>query len=195
MKKLFSLFLIVIGVSHWAFEKPDNSTQEIDSNTFENTLNDDLTGRIEHSEGLLDEWGIEGDADGEFNYPIGIVVDGVGRVYVSDQYNNRIQVFDPNGRFLRKWGSEGERNGEFNLPFGIAVDGAGNVYVSDEDNMMIQAFDPEGRLLVKWDYYYNNGDGGFPSAIAVDGEGKIYIADILNHQIQVFSRWIPLDAS
>ena len=44
MKKLFPLFLIVIGVSHWACEKQDNSTQENDSNTFGNTLNDDLTG-------------------------------------------------------------------------------------------------------------------------------------------------------
>ena len=44
MKKLLPLFLIVIGVSHWACEKPDNSTQENDSNTFGNTLNDDLTG-------------------------------------------------------------------------------------------------------------------------------------------------------
>ena len=44
MKKLLPLFLIVIGVSHWACEKPDNSTHENDSNTFGNTLNDDLTG-------------------------------------------------------------------------------------------------------------------------------------------------------
>jgi hypothetical protein len=44
MKKILPLFLIVIGASHWACEKADNSTQENDSNSFGNTLNDDFTG-------------------------------------------------------------------------------------------------------------------------------------------------------
>ncbi|NLX49483.1 MAG: hypothetical protein GXY82_06365 [Methanospirillum sp.] len=48
------------------------------------------------------KWGISGSGDGEFNYPSGIAVDGAGNVYVADTDNNRIQVFDAEGTFLRK---------------------------------------------------------------------------------------------
>ena len=40
-------------------------------------------------------WGREGTGDGEFHYPLGVAVDGAGRVYVADSGNDRIQVFAP----------------------------------------------------------------------------------------------------
>ena len=53
-----------MGVSHWACEKQDNSTQENDSNTFGNTLNDDLTG----SQGSITDYfyNFEDDIDAKF---------------------------------------------------------------------------------------------------------------------------------
>lgn len=39
-------------------------------------------------------FGIEGIADGSFQYPNGIAVDGDGRVYVTDRENNRLQVWE-----------------------------------------------------------------------------------------------------
>jgi hypothetical protein len=64
MKKLFPILLIVMGVSHWACEKQDNSTQENDSDTFGNTLNDDLTG----SQGSITDYfyNFEDDIDAKF---------------------------------------------------------------------------------------------------------------------------------
>jgi DNA-binding beta-propeller fold protein YncE len=56
---------------------------------------------------LVAKWGSKGSDDGQFNRPGGIVVDASGNVYVADFENHRVQVFSPEGRFLRKWGSEG----------------------------------------------------------------------------------------
>jgi len=42
---------------------------------------------------LTGVWGKTGSGDGEFNRPIGIAIGG-GRLYISDTFNNRIQVFD-----------------------------------------------------------------------------------------------------
>ena len=67
-------------------------------------------------------------------------MDASGNVYVADFGNNRVQVFIPEGRFLRKWGSEGRGDGQFGGPIGIAVDGSGNVYVADRDNHRVQVF-------------------------------------------------------
>jgi DNA-binding beta-propeller fold protein YncE len=52
---------------------------------------------------FLTAWGKAGSGPGEFNTPHSIAVDSKGLVYVSDRENNRIQIFDPNGKFLRQW--------------------------------------------------------------------------------------------
>ena len=73
---------------------------------------------------------------------LGLAVDGDGNVYVSEYGNDRIQVFDPQARFLRKWGSEGNGDGEFSQPQGLAIDSDGDVYVSDQGNHRILVFKP-----------------------------------------------------
>ena len=110
-----------------------------------------------------------GGGDGEFRWPMCPVIDGDGNVYVSECSNDRIQVFDSHGRFLRKWGSEGSRDGEFIRPQELAIDGAGNIYVSDRDNHRIQVFDPQGRFLRKWGVT-GSGDGEFrwPQGLGID---------------------------
>ena len=48
-------------------------------------------------------WGKRGTGPGEFNTPHAIATDSKGRVYVSDRENNRIQIFSPQGEFLKQW--------------------------------------------------------------------------------------------
>ena len=47
-------------------------------------------------------WGTKGTNEGQFVTPHSIAVDGKDNVYVADRGNNRIQVFDNNGKFLRQ---------------------------------------------------------------------------------------------
>jgi sugar lactone lactonase YvrE len=111
----------------------------------------------------------------EFNFPIGIAVDGSGNVYVADTYNNRIQKFSSSGVYLTQWGRPGQGDGLFNQPYGVAVDGSGNVYVADTVNHRIQKFDSIGRYIAQWGTSGTTGrePGQFntPSGIAVDGSG------------------------
>jgi DNA-binding beta-propeller fold protein YncE len=48
-------------------------------------------------------WGRHGTGDGEFNLVHDIVVDFAQRVYVADRTNQRVRIFDVNGRFVGKW--------------------------------------------------------------------------------------------
>ena len=48
------------------------------------------------------QWGEPGRGPGEFNTPHSIVADAQGNIYVADRGNRRIQVFDPDGTFLRE---------------------------------------------------------------------------------------------
>jgi DNA-binding beta-propeller fold protein YncE len=87
-------------------------------------------------------WGSYGTGNGQFKNPWGVAVDSAGNVYVADTGNDRIQKFDPNGRFLTKWGSRGSGNGQLFGPSDIEVDSGGNVYVVDQLNNRVQKFRP-----------------------------------------------------
>jgi DNA-binding beta-propeller fold protein YncE len=71
-----------------------------------------------------------------------VAVVGAGEVYVLDGENNRVQMFDANGRFLAKWGQRGPGLGEFSKPVGLAVGCNGDVYVADTNNNRVERFTP-----------------------------------------------------
>src|SRR6478735_2176238 len=52
---------------------------------------------------LLFSWGESGSDPGQFNIVHNIVTDKDGWVYVADPENNRVQVFDGNGKYETQW--------------------------------------------------------------------------------------------
>jgi streptogramin lyase len=61
-------------------------------------------------------WGKRGTRPGDFNTPHSVAVDSKTNVYVSDRENNRIQIFDRNGKFLRQWTHLGATQNIFITP-------------------------------------------------------------------------------
>ena len=51
---------------------------------------------------FISTWGGEGKGPGQFNVPHSIVTDGKGQIYIADRSNQRIQVFDGDGKFVRE---------------------------------------------------------------------------------------------
>jgi NHL repeat. len=49
------------------------------------------------------EFGSEGIGPGMFTSASSIAVDGSGRIYVGEYDDGRIQVFDPEGKFITQW--------------------------------------------------------------------------------------------
>ena len=134
-------------------------------------------------------------ANGSFNSPYDVAVDGSGNVYVADLFNNRVQKFDSQGNFITYIGasapSYSSANGSFNSPYGVAVDGSGNVYVSDTQNNRVQKFDSQGNFIT----YIGasapssssaNDSFSSPFGVAFDGSGNIYVADYGNNRVVVY---------
>ena len=99
--------------------------------------------------------GTPGDADGSaarFNGPVGVAVDGSGRVIVADTYNDRIRAIARDGTVTTIAGGPvpGPDDGvagdaRFDTPCGVAVDAAGNIYVADTGNGALRRIDPAVR--------------------------------------------------
>ena len=62
-----------------------------------------------------------GSGDTQFRWPVALTFDSQEHLYVTDEQNQRVTVFDSDGQFLRKWGTPGRGDGEFNGPAGIAA--------------------------------------------------------------------------
>src|SRR5690606_19022491 len=126
--------------------------------------------------------GSEGSSEGQFKFPVDAAVGADGCLYVTEHGNHRVQVFGPDGTFLKQWGKLGTGNGEFDAPTGITISGQ-RVYVVDLNNGRAQIFNLEGV------YQGQFGSGIFerPSHLAVAPDGLIYVTDYAKHVIWEFN--------
>jgi hypothetical protein len=90
--------------------------------------------------------------EGEFNMPWEITVDHAADVYVADWRNDRIQKFDPDGRFIAGFGCPGRGKEQFHWPSGVAVDREGYIYAyaADWGNERVQHLEPDGQFIAEF---------------------------------------------
>ena len=71
-----------------------------------------------------------GAGEGQFQWPVQIITDCEGNLYVSDEATHKVSKFNPDGEFVSRWGNEGSGKGEFTAPTGISFDPEGNMVVA-----------------------------------------------------------------
>lgn len=128
-------------------------------------------------------WGQKGTGDGEFNLVHDVQVDARGRVYVGDRSNERIQVFDENGKFLAKWVDIGSPWGLYYSPKEEAI------FMCDGRYDRIVKLNLEGQVLgVLSAYGKAPGKLDYVHGIAVDPEdGSLYTVEIKAWRVQ---KWV-----
>jgi len=146
------------------------------------------------------------DPDGELDKPGGIAIGLDGRLYVADQQNHRVQIFDREGNFLAKWGEYGAALGEFGMPgtrcarvagpHFIAISRDGDVWTTEGSVRRVQRFTPDGVSIAGW-VKNTEGPGGFaggmypgasgPVALAFDRDGNLWISSPSQGLVQQFA--------
>ncbi len=127
----------------------------------------------------------QGRDDGGFVYPRGIACDASGNVYVLDTQNERVQIFDPNGVFLRKFGKEGTGDGEFNFPKSMTLDNNGNIYIADTNNKRVQKFSNSGEYRTSWKTT-DSSEIEYGARYIVFKDNKIYTMNYLGKEAQSY---------
>jgi DNA-binding beta-propeller fold protein YncE len=125
---------------------------------------------------------------GNFSKPTNAAVDKDGNLYVSDTLNDRIEVFDAEGNFVREWGKNGDALGDFARPKGVAIDSDGHVWVSDAMLNRMTVFTPEGQPLLGFGGF-GGGPGQFQAMTGVAFDAKnnrLFAAEQLYSRVQMF---------
>jgi len=97
---------------------------------------------------FLRKWGgpfamnIHGPFNGWFKTVTAVAVGPNGNVFAADFYNNRVQKFSPQGKFLVGIGSKDSGPARLKFPTDMAVDAEGSVFVVDFGNRRIARFVP-----------------------------------------------------
>ncbi|MFN7992695.1 MAG: 6-bladed beta-propeller [Bryobacteraceae bacterium] len=124
---------------------------------------------------------------GNFSLPTNVAVDSEGDVYITDTFNNRVQIFDGDGNFVSMFGKHGDGVGQFERPKGIAVDCDRHIWVVDAAQDRVKVYDREGRLLI---YFGEHGEypGRFMGAygITIDNKNRVLVSETFPGRVQMF---------
>jgi DNA-binding beta-propeller fold protein YncE len=138
--------------------------------------------------GPIGGWGIPGAGPSQFNLPNSLVRDPSGRWLVTDQLNNRVQIFDPTGGYLGQFGTLGSGSGQLFHPCGIAIGFNHLVYVAEHQNHRISVFSLAGGFIrTMGSFGVGPGQLEYPVAVDIDAYGNLYVADSENYRIVRFS--------
>lgn len=151
---------------------------------------------------ILRTIGTRGNSSGTFQNPTYLCTDRMGRILVSDSGNDRIQIFDSAGNFVKQFGGfgvsldepESENEiankslpGRFNNPSGICS--TTEYFIADSENHRVLKFDRFGNLLRRFGKYGNSrNDFDSPGDVACDSLKNIYVSDTGNHRIKKYDQ-------
>ena len=90
-----------------------------------------------------------GNNNTQFNYPEGVALNDNGNIIVADEYNNRVQMFSYNGKYVRTIGSKGTNPAQLQQPQGIAITADGYIIVAESGNNRVSMFDETGQFILE----------------------------------------------
>ena len=152
----------------------------------------DATGKF------IRQWGAHGDAPGQMDVPHTIALDSKGRLFVGDRWNNRIEIFDQDGKLLDVWP-------QFGRPSGVYIDRNDTLYVADSESRNPEGYGHHpgwkrgirigsaktGKVEAFIPDTEPNPDGGATSGaegIWADSHGVVYGAQVLQKAIVRYTK-------
>ena len=158
-------------------------------------------GKVDKDGNWLKSWGEPGNGPGQLNTPHSIATDANDNVYVADRSNNRIQVFDSDGQYLRSillnapydkkrhpvLGTPRANPPDATQPWTICITNTTPqyLYTSDEEPGRIYKLSLDGKILgMLGESGHEAGQFNWIHAIACVSENTLLVADMNNWRIQ-----------
>jgi DNA-binding beta-propeller fold protein YncE len=133
---------------------------------------------------FMTAFGKKGSGPGEMDQPHALAMDSAGRLFVGDRSNNRILIFDQQGKLLDTWP-------QFSRPSGIFIDRQDMIYVADSESESVSrnhdgwkrgirigsAKDGKVQYFIP-DPVEKTAGTSAAEGVAVDAQGNVYGAEV-----------------
>lgn len=185
------------------FNRPTDVAWDRDGNAFiADGYNNSRVVKVDRNGRWVKTWGERGTGESQFNILHSIANDAAGNIYVADRTNRRIQVFDPDGKFLRQFTIDVPYNKIPNVLVGAApsssslsVSGAPwAICITPGPNQVLFSADAvpgriyklslDGRVLgVLGEAGKEAKQFGWIHEIACPSERELFVAELLNWRV------------
>ena len=137
--------------------------------------------KFDRNGNFIKSWGGKGNGPGQFQVAHGITIDANGRLWIADRENQRIQIFDQDGNYIRELKYAG-------LPCSLQI-GDQYIYMVNGFAGQVLRLDLEGKVLAAAGKAGRGlGEFGEAHVIAVSAKAEIWVADTVNSTVQKFVR-------
>jgi len=120
--------------------------------------------------------------------PLGLDVDGSGRIALTDVKNHAVMIFNTYLDVELVFGSYGTGDGQFDSPEGVFFTPTGGLLVADSGNGRVQLFDADGGFIRTVPSDSISNPLKRPRRAVMDQSGQIYVADPVAGQVFVFGK-------
>jgi sugar lactone lactonase YvrE len=128
---------------------------------------------------FVTSWGGKGKDPGQFDVAHGAAIDAKGLLWVMDRENQRIEIFQADGTFVRELKYKG-------LPCSVAI-GRDNIYMVNGFAGQLVQLDLSGKVLAATGKPGTAlGEFGEAHFIAISPKGDLYVADSVNGALVKF---------
>ncbi|MHC4482772.1 MAG: NHL repeat-containing protein [Planctomycetota bacterium] len=120
-----------------------------------------------------------GSKPGTFTEPRVVLTDTEGRIWVSDSKADepRIQVFTPDGTFIRWFAHKGILPGQLLRAHGMDFDSQQRLFVVDVDNFCVNVYSHSGEFLYSWGQPgLKIGTFNAPHGLVVDPSDDVFVS-------------------
>jgi sugar lactone lactonase YvrE len=133
---------------------------------------------------FIKAFGKKGSGPGEMQQPHALAMDSRGRLFVGDRSNDRIQIFDQDGKYITEWK-------QFSRPSGIYIDKNDVIYVADSESGSVEPAHSAWKRGIRIgsakdgsvtafipDPATNPPSTSAAEGVAVDANGNVYGAEV-----------------
>jgi sugar lactone lactonase YvrE len=143
------------------------------------TMGDPRVLKFDKTGKFIKSWGGKGKDPGKFDVAHGLAFDAKGQLWVTDRENQRIQIFDQDGKYIKELKYSG-------LPCSLDI-GSQNIFMVNGFAGQLLKLDLDGKVISATGKPGKNlGEFGEAHMIAVSPKGEVFIADSVNANVQKF---------